>query len=142
MIDLNLTVILQLAIVLVLMILLADFLFKPFMKVVEGRKDWVEGAERKARELQQRMDELMERYKDAMAAAQAEGTNLRESIRRESLAKEMEILRRASDEAGGFLEDMKKKIAEETEQARATLRQQAQNLSKQIAEKILGRAIQ
>jgi F0F1-type ATP synthase membrane subunit b/b' len=142
MIDLNFTVIFQLAIVLILMIALADFLFKPFIGVVQGRRDWVEGAERKARELQQRMEELMERYRDAIAAAQAQGASLREGIRKESLAREMEILRKASEEAGGFLEEMKKKIREETELARATLRLQAQNLSRQIAEKILGRAIQ
>jgi F0F1-type ATP synthase membrane subunit b/b' len=142
MIDLNFTVIFQLAIILILMIALADFLFKPFIGVVQGRRDWVEGAERKARELQQRMEELMERYRDAIAAAQAQGANLREGIRKESLAREMEILRKASEEAGGFLEEMKKKIREETELARATLRLQAQNLSRQIAEKILGRAIQ
>ena len=142
MIDLNFTVIFQLAIVLILMIALADFLFKPFIGVVQGRRDWVEGAERKARELQQRMEELMERYRDAIAAAQAQGANLREGIRKESLAREMEILHKASEEAGGFLEEMKKKIREETELARATLRLQAQNLSRQIAEKILGRAIQ
>jgi F0F1-type ATP synthase membrane subunit b/b' len=142
MIDLNFTVIFQLAIVLILMIALADFLFKPFIGVVQGRRDWVEGAERKARELQQRMEELMERYRDAIAAAQAQGASLREGIRKESLAREMEILHKASEEAGGFLEEMKKKIREETELARATLRLQAQNLSRQIAEKILGRAIQ
>ena len=142
MIDLNFTVIFQLAILLILMIALADFLFKPFIRVVQGRLDWVEGAETKARELQQKMEELMERYRDAMAAAQVQGVNLREGIRKESLAREMEILRRASEEAGGFLEEMKKKIQEETELARVTLRMQAQNLSRQIAEKILGRAIQ
>jgi F-type H+-transporting ATPase subunit b len=142
MIDLNWTVILQLAIVLILMIALAEFLFKPFIGVVEGRRDWVEGAEKKARELQQRTEELMERYREAIAAAQAQGANLREEIRRESLARELEILRKASEEAGRFLEEMKKKIQEETELAKASLRLQAQTLSRQIAEKILGRAIQ
>jgi F-type H+-transporting ATPase subunit b len=142
MIDLNFTVIFQLAIVLILMIALANFLFKPFIGVVQDRRDWVEGAERKARELQQRMEELMERYRDAISAAQAQGTSLREGIRQGSLAREMEILRKASEETSRFLEEMKKKIQGETELARASLRLQAQNLSREIAEKILGRTIQ
>jgi F-type H+-transporting ATPase subunit b len=142
MIDLNFTVIFQLAILLILMVALANFLFKPFMGVVQERRNWVEGAERKARELQQRMEELMERYQDAIAAAQAQGANLREGIRQESLAREMEILHQASEEARRHLEEMKNKIQGEIHLARSSLRLQAQNLSREIAEKILGRTIQ
>lgn len=142
MIELNLTVILQLVIVLVLMVILSKVGFKPFLAVLQERRDWVEGAERKARELQQRMEELMEKYQEAMATAQAQGASIREEIRKESLAKEMEILQRAMEEANRFLGQMKGKIQEETQMARANLRLYAQNLSREIAEKILGRALQ
>ena len=142
MIELNITVIFQLAIVLILRVVLTNIVFKPFLGVLQERKDWVEGAERKARELQQRSEELMEKYRDTMAAAQAQGANIREEIRKESLAKEMEILQRAMDEANRFLEGMKGRIQEETQTARASLRLQAQNLSREIAEKMLGRTLQ
>ena len=142
MIDLNFTVIFQLAIVLILMVALSNILFKPFLGVLQGRRDWVEGAESKARELQQRMEELMEKYRDTMATAQAQGANIREGIRKESLAKEMEILQKAMEEANRFLGEIKTKIQEESQMARASLRLHAQNLSREIAEKILGRAIQ
>jgi len=142
MIDLNFTVIFQLAIVLILLVVLSNIVFKPFLGVLQERRDWVEGAERKARELQQRSEELMEQYRDSMAAAQAQGANIREEIRKESLAKEMEILQRAMDEANRFLGGMKGKIQEETQTARASLRLQAQTLSREIAEKMLGRTLQ
>ena len=142
MIDLNLTVIFQLAVVLILMVALSNILFKPFLGVLQGRRDWVEGAEKKARELQQRMEELMEKYRETMATAQAQGANIREGIRKESLAKEMEILQRAMEEANRFLGEIKTKVQEENEIARASLRLHAQNLSREIAEKILGRTIQ
>ena len=142
MIDLNFTVIFQLAIVLILMVALSNILFKPFLGVLQGRRDWVEGAERKARELQQRMEELMEKYRETMATAQAQGADIREGIRKESLAKEMEILQKAMEQANRFLGDMKAKIQEENQTARASLRLHAQNLSREIAEKILGRTIQ
>ena len=48
----------------------------------------------------------------------------------------------AMEEANRFLEGMKGKIQEETQTARASLRLHAQNLSREIAEKILGRALQ
>ena len=142
MIELNFTVILQLAIVLILIVALSNIVFKPFLGVLQERRDWVEGAEKKARELQQRMEELMERYRDTLATAQAQGANIREEIRKESLAREMEILQKAMDEANRFLGEMKTKVQEESQTARAGLRLHAQNLSREIAEKVLGRTIQ
>lgn len=141
MIELNFTLIFQLAIVFFLMVVLSKMVFKPFLGVLQGRRDWVEGAERKARELQQRTEELMEQYRESMAAAQAQGANIREEIRKESLAREMEILQRAMEGANGFLGEMKSEIQQETQTARASLRMHAKNLSREIAEKILGRGL-
>jgi len=142
MIELNFTVIFQLAIVLILMVALSGMVFKPFLRVLQERRDWVEGAEKKARELQQRTEELMERHRDSMSAAQAQGASVREEIRKEGLAREAEILQKALGEANRFLEEMKAKIQEESQTARAGLRLQARNLSREIAAKMLGRSIQ
>ncbi len=142
MIELNFTVIFQLAIVLILMVALSGFVFKPFLRVLQERRDWLEGAEKKARELQQRTEELMEQHRDSMSAAQAQGASVREEIRKEGLAREAEILQKAQQEANRFLEEMKAKIQEESQTARAGLRLQARNLSGEIAAKMLGRSIQ
>ena len=142
MIELNFTVIFQLAIVLILMVALSGMIFKPFLRVLQERRDWVEGAEKKARELQQRTEELMERHRDSMSAAQAQGASVREEIRKEGLAREAEIRQKAMEEANRFLEEMKGKIQEESQTARAGLRLQARNLSREIAAKMLGRSIQ
>ncbi|MGE5252616.1 MAG: ATP synthase F0 subunit B [Planctomycetaceae bacterium] len=142
MIELNLTVIFQLAIVLILLVALSGMVFKPFLRVLQDRRDWVEGAEKKARELQQRTEELMERHRDSMSAAQAQGASVREEIRKEGLAREADILQKALEEANRFLEDMKGKIREESQAARSGLRLHARNLSREIAAKLLGRGIQ
>ncbi len=142
MIDLNLTIIFQLFLVLILMVALSQIVFKPFMRVSEERRNWVERAEKKARELQQRTEEMMQRYRDAMASAQAEGTSIREEIRKKATATETETLQKAMSEANRILENMKAKIREEAQQARVALRLDSQTLSREIAEKILGRAIQ
>jgi F-type H+-transporting ATPase subunit b len=142
MIDLNLTVIFQLAIVLILMVALSSLVFKPFLRVVEERKDWIQGAEKKARDLHQRSEELMERYRDSISAAQAQGASIREELRKEGLSKETEVLQKAMEEANQFLEEMKGKIQEESRKVRTGLRLQAQTLSRELAEKMLGRSIQ
>lgn len=139
MIDLNLTLIIQLAVVLSLMVILSQIAFKPFLSLLQARKERIEGAEKRARELQQQAEELMERYREAISAAQAQGATIREEIRQESLAKEMEILQQAMEEANQVIKEMKMKIAEETGLARRDLRLQAQNLSREITARILGR---
>jgi len=142
MIELNFTLIVQLAIVLSLMIVLSQVVFKPFLHLLQERRERVEGAEKRGKEMQQRTDELIERYREAISAAQAEGTMIREEIRRESLAREMEILQKAMEEASRIIKEMKLKISEEASLARAGLMLHAQNLSYEIAEKILGRRLQ
>ena len=141
MIELNLTMVVQLAIVLTLMVILSQAVFKPFLGMLQERKNRVEGAEKRARELQQKTDELIERYREMMDAAQAKGASIQEEIRKESLAREMEILRKAMEEANRLIREMKDRINDETETARAGLKLQARNLSREIAEKILGRNI-
>jgi F-type H+-transporting ATPase subunit b len=136
------TLIIQLVIVLSLMVALATIVFKPFLQIIQSRKDWIQGAEKRARELHQRSEELMEQYRDSMSAAQAQGASIREEIRKEGLSKETEILQKAMEEANQFLEEMKGKIQEESKNVRAGLRLQAQTLSREMAEKMLGRSIQ
>jgi len=141
MVELNFTLIAQLAIVLSLMVVLSQLVFKPFLNLLRERRERVEGAEKRARELQQKTGELIERYREAISAAQAEGTMIREEIRKESLAKELEVLQKAMEDANRIIQEMKLRIGEEASLARAGLRLHAQNLSLEIAEKILGRRL-
>jgi F-type H+-transporting ATPase subunit b len=141
MIDLNFTIIIQLAVVLSLMVILSQMAFKPFLNLLQARRERIEGAEARAREMEQRAERLIERYREALSAAQAQGSTVREELRQESLAKEMEILQKAMEGANQIIAEMKMKIAEEMGLARAELRLQAQNLSREIAVKILGRPL-
>ncbi len=141
MIDLNFTIIIQLAVVLSLMVILSQVAFKPFLNLLQARRERIEGAEARAREIEQRAEELIERHREAILAAQAQGASIREDLRQEGMAKEMEIMQKASEEANQVIQEMKMKIAEETESARGELRLQAQNLSREIAARILGRPL-
>ncbi|MBP1714431.1 MAG: F0F1-type synthase, beta subunit [Deltaproteobacteria bacterium] len=142
MIELNFTLVIQLVIVLSLMAILTQILFKPFLKVLQERRNRIEGAEKKAKDLQQQAEQLIERYREAIASGQAQGAGIRDEIRRTSLAEETEILQKAMDQANRLIQEVKARIAEEARAARADLRLQAQNLSREITEKILGRSVQ
>ena len=142
MIELNFTLVIQLVIVLSLMAILTQILFKPFLKVLQERRNRIEGAEKKAKDLQQQAEQLIERYREAIASGQAQGAGIRDEIRRTSLAEETEILQKAMDQANRLIQEVKARIAEEARAARTDLRLQAQNLSREITEKILGRSVQ
>jgi F-type H+-transporting ATPase subunit b len=142
MIELNFTLIIQLIIVLSLMGILTQILFKPFLRVLQERRNRIEEAEKKAKDLQQEAEELIERYREAIAAGQAQGAGIRDEIRKTGLAEETEILQKAMDQANRLIQEMKARIAEEARAARTDLRFQAQNLSREITEKILGRSVQ
>lgn len=141
MINLNVTLIIQLAIVLTLMVILSQIVFRPFLGVLQARKNKLDGAAQQARELQQRAEELIQRYREAILGAQAQGAAIRDQIRKEGLEKESAILKKAAEEADQLLKEMRMKIAAEVGSARAALKLQAQNLSREIAEKILGRRL-
>jgi F-type H+-transporting ATPase subunit b len=141
MIELNFTLIIQLVIVLSLMAILTQILFKPFLSVLQERRNRIEGAEKRAKDLQQQAEELIERYREAIASGQAQGAGIRDEIRKTSLAEETEILQKAMDEANRLIQEVKTRISEEARAARIDLRLQAQNLSREITEKILGRSV-
>jgi F0F1-type ATP synthase membrane subunit b/b' len=141
MIAINFTLIVQLAIVLGLMVVLGQVIFKPFLAILQERKDRVTEAEKKARSLQQQTEELIKQYRDGISAAQIQGAMIRERIRKESLTRETEGLQAATEEANRLIREMKEKIAEQTEATRITLQSQSQALSREIAERILGRSI-
>lgn len=141
MIDLNLTLIIQLFIVLSLVVILSQIVFKPFLATLQERKDRVKKAEEQARDLQHRAQELMERYRESIAAAHAQGATIRDKIRKESLAREMEILQKATQEANRVILEIKARITDEVGAARSGLQSRAQNLSREIAERILGRSL-
>jgi len=141
MIDLNVTLIIQLVVVLILMVILSQMAFKPFLRLMFTRREWLNDMEKKTRELKQCLEEMMERYQEAMAMAQAQGIAIREEIRKESLQKEMEILQKAREEANSLLQELKAKIAQEMEIAKGQLQEKARELSRIMVERILGRSL-
>jgi F-type H+-transporting ATPase subunit b len=139
MIEINFTLIIQLAIVLGLMVILSQVVFRPFLAIVQERGDRVTEAEKKAQSLQQQAEELIKRYRNGISAAQIQGAKIREEIHKESLAREAEALQKATEEANRLIQEVKEKIAAEMEATRTTLGRQVQNISREIAERILGR---
>lgn len=141
MLDINFTLLIQVANFIILMFLLNFLLFKPLLSFVEKRKSMVEGTLSEAREEEERAEEILERYHqvltDARRAADArygEAQASAEDDRRQRMA---EAGRRADEAVGEAAEE----IRQTAQEVRQGLKDQARSLAESIAEKVLGRPV-
>ncbi|MBU2452682.1 MAG: ATPase, partial [Proteobacteria bacterium] len=79
-------------------------------------------------------------YKDGLKKARSKGLQKKEAFVAEASQEEKEIIDRINKKAQANLADIKKQVAQETEQARKVLEGEVEAYAKAIGEKILGRA--
>ncbi|MFQ6673006.1 MAG: hypothetical protein ACE5KY_06870 [Candidatus Tectimicrobiota bacterium] len=141
MLDINFTLLIQLADFIILMFLLNGLLFKPIRAFVARRRAMIDQTLVEARSTEAEADETLERYRETLSTARratdvrfAEAQAAVEQERRERLAE-------AERQAGETIAAATASIREAAESARAGLRDHAQALAKAITEKVLGRAV-
>lgn len=113
----------------------------PVLKVIDERRERIEGARTRAAELGGEADVVLARYEEAVGRARAGA----ESTRREALDK----VRRESSEVGSLARGQaeeevaraRSEVASALEQARAELRGQAEALAREAATQVLGRPL-
>jgi F-type H+-transporting ATPase subunit b len=140
-IKLNWTIWLQFANFFVLMIILNFLLYRPLRKILSDRRDTVEGSYRKARELEEQINEKMARYQERLQEAKLKGNQEKASLRAAALQKEAEILSEAHEAAAKNLKSIKNQVVAEAGKARRSLREEAQALAAGVASKVLGREL-
>ena len=140
-IDLDGTVFIQFAIFLVMMGALYVLVFKPFFTVRDERTRRIDGAKRDAGSMQQRATAMIADYEQRLLKARQRGADERLKLRAEGQSHEREVLgsaRQAGQEA--LAAAMTRARAQEAA-ARATLTGDAQQIGRQVAGRILGRAL-
>ena len=141
MIEINLTIVIQVLQFLILMFILNRLLFKPISQVMAERKAKINAWEEKTQNLQDSARVQLERYENQLREERAQAQERQEQLTKELKKKEEENLRTVSEEAAGLVASAQRVIVEETERLRLELRQQAVELSQILAEKVLGRKV-
>lgn len=141
MIELNWTLFLQAANFLLLLFVLNFILYRPLRDILQKRRESVEGAHRRARELEGDINEKMARYQERLQEAKLKGSQEKMKLRQEALEEEGKLLAAAHGSASAKLQEIKGRVAEEAEQARRSLRSETETLAAQVASKVLGRAL-
>ncbi len=141
MISLNWTLILQFINFIVLLYLLNRILFQPLRAVMEKRRETIEGSHARARDLQADIDDKMTRYQQQLAEAKKLANDERAQLRKVAHEEETKMIETAQTNAGARMEQIRKLVARESDEASKTLKQESKSLAQQIAVKILGRSL-
>jgi F-type H+-transporting ATPase subunit b len=139
MIEINLTIVIQVVQFLLLLFILNRFLFRPTVNLIREREkrisDWEEETKNCRESMQMRLQSYEEQILEAKAQAQEQQERMTEALKKEEEKK----MGAVSEEAFRIVASTREKLQEETEMLRGQLREQAEEMSQLVAEKILGK---
>jgi len=140
-IQINITLIIQIVNFLVLLLVLNALLYKPVTAKIREREARIRSDREKAAELDGQVQEQEKRHQQELAIVRQTGAQEKNALTAEAKKKEAEILDKARAEASRIVEDMKAAIRVEAEEVRKALKAEMTPLAQSISEKILGRPV-
>jgi F-type H+-transporting ATPase subunit b len=142
MIDINSTFWIQLVNFVVLMLVLNVILYKPILSVMEKRKQHLQGLDDEVKSLEETVDRKVADYEEKLRQARLDAMNERNEIQRMASDEGKAVTDEARQEIAKLVEGFKKKMNKEMADVRKVLKSQAEKISVEISEKVLGRSIQ
>jgi F-type H+-transporting ATPase subunit b len=135
--DLDNTVAFQVVIFVVLMFVLEPLLFAPVLKIFALREERTEGARAKARELEEKAGELLERYEREVERVNRVAAEERDRLRSETSKLEAEILHEARVATSRIVEEGRRRISEEVTRMRFDLGKESEKISQDVVARML-----
>jgi len=140
-IELNLAFFVQLVNFGILVLVLNIFLYKPIRKVLADRRAVIDSAREKTTSVDEQVQAKMAQYEARLRDAKTEAGARRAEALKQAQAEETTLLEKARREATDSLATIRTRVAKEAGDARQLLKTQAEALSGDICEKILGRSL-
>lgn len=122
---------------LVLFILLSYLLFNPARKLIQKRKDFIQGQLEEAVKAQSDAKEMKIQYDEKLAQVDAETAELLADARRKALDKEKEIVEKASEEAHQIKVRAEKEVELEKNKVRDEMKQEMVQVASAMAGKFV-----
>jgi F-type H+-transporting ATPase subunit b len=139
--DFKFTLPLLIVVFLLLIFPINRLIFRPIFRVLDSRKDRIDGNRARAEMLSKQAEEVLARYERSVREVREDA----ERDRRAQLdAARSDTAQRTAEARAGAERDFglaRDEIAAALDQARASLRAQAEDLANEAAERILGRSI-
>ncbi len=141
MIDINVSLLIQLVNFIVLLIALNFILFKPIRQIMQEREQGIGSALGDAKAAQDRMQKLLEQYNTSLAEAKQKATAAYNTIYQQGLDAQRDMISAERSKASEMLDKARAEIAAAASAARVDLKKEAERLSQEITSKLLGRAV-
>lgn len=122
---------------LILFIVLAKFLYKPILNVLDQRKKAIEESLANSQRIKEELDKLEEDKKKILKKVQEEGFKVIEEEKKLAAKKQEEILKKASEEANKIIEKSEGRIKAREEEMLQVVKKRAVEVGSEIAKKIL-----
>lgn len=124
-----------------LVLILNIFLYKPIRALLAQRRQEIQSARERAVAVDEQVQEKVAQYEARLREAKSEVGAKRAELVKEAQAEETTVLEKARQEAGASLAAIRERVGKESADACQMLKQQAESLSGDICEKILGRSL-
>ena len=139
MIEINLTIVIQVVQFLLLLFFLNRFLFRPTINLIEEREKKITTWKEETKNFHESMQARLQSYENQIVEAKVDAQAQQELVTEELQKEEDKKLEAVSDEAVHTVASTREKLQEETELLRGQLREQAEEMSQLLTEKVLGR---
>lgn len=126
---------------LILVGVLAKFLYKPFLSMLAQRNLTIKGAFDNAEATNRRADEKLEAYNKRIANVEDEGREIIKSAKQRAEGQAKDIIDEATEKSNNLMIQAEKNIQREEAKAMAELKTQVASLALLVAEKVLEREI-
>jgi len=141
MISIDKTFFLQLFNFILLMIVLNYLLYRPLLNIIEKRKKILESSAEEVQRLNKTIEEKQLEYEEKLRLAKQQAMELKAQILKEANDEAKAMIDQVRAKIPAMMAEVQARVTKEMEVAREILRGQSRELSREIAEKVLGRSL-
>lgn len=135
------TIFLHIAIILVMVFVLNSTLFKPINKILEEREKSTRGRSGEAHDILRRVEEGLSNYERKLREARGDGYRMVEEERAVAMSERQKMLSAVREDVGHRLDEQKKELGIQADEARLTLGADSRRLAAEIGAQILHRQV-
>ena len=135
------TFVAQIIVFVALFLVLRRWWFGPAMAVIGERRRRSEGSIAEAQAIQLEVERLRSQHQAALSETRAQAQREVQEMIRRAEAEQARVIEEAVEESQRFLTDVRSRIAGEVVEARRGLEDQIQDMAREVARLIAGRAV-
>lgn len=141
MISIDKTLFLQMINFIILMVVLNYLLYRPLLGIIEKRKKILESSAEEVERLKKTIEDKQKEYEEKLRLAKQEALDLKASLLKEANDEARAMIDERRNKIPAMMAEVQERVAKEVEAARKILHNQSRELSREIAEKVLGRSL-